>query len=574
MSQNTFPELEYDRNWNNEADFPTRENNETQVRADMQYLFDVIQTYINGNDATGDTGLLEHLVDYINQIVVSQLQIPDNSIVTQMLNSSDCNAPTASKLATNANRKLQIVSSDGTGGGTAVTYDGSGTTTKLPLPATIKAALSNALTMTVPGGTNKTYNGSANVTLGIRDLVVLPSNWMTLENDTPVYWRANAPGMSIGWYNETGHLKEQPAQFGHVLTIDEAQSGAYQLFFHRNAARIYFRKTDNAGTAWLSWEQLANTSDIPTALSDLSGTLSPAKGGTGQTTLGAALDALCGSKTTVTATPNDDTTYICQDSSGAATFWPRKHSALYNYIKSKLDSVVWAASNIPNLSAAKITSDTLGEARGGTGYTTRKAALVQACNELDAVSGTPQDSTYYISQANDGTTGYYRRPVSALYTYIKNKLDSVYAALSHNHAASAITSGTLGVARGGTGATTFTSGNALIGAGTNAVTTRAIKNLSAATAVATGTDLVNMNTLYYSTFRTAQIPDLAASKITSGTFGADRIADGAVTNAKLASGIGGAKITSPALATWGARRVYIGSSTPSSPATGDLWLVP
>lgn len=42
---------------------------------------------------------------------------------------------------------------------------------------------------------------------------------------------------------------------------------------------------------------------------------------------------------------------------------------------------------------------------------------------------------------------------------------------AHNHDASNITSGTLGVARGGTGATTFTSGNVLIGAGTGAVTT-------------------------------------------------------------------------------------------------------
>jgi hypothetical protein len=40
----------------------------------------------------------------------------------------------------------------------------------------------------------------------------------------------------------------------------------------------------------------------------------------------------------------------------------------------------------------------------------------------------------------------------------------------HTHAASAITSGTLGVARGGTGAATFTSGNVLIGAGTGAIT--------------------------------------------------------------------------------------------------------
>jgi hypothetical protein len=45
------------------------------------------------------------------------------------------------------------------------------------------------------------------------------------------------------------------------------------------------------------------------------------------------------------------------------------------------------------------------------------------------------------------------------------------AATSHNHSAANITSGTLTVARGGTGAGTFTSGNVLVGAGTGAVTT-------------------------------------------------------------------------------------------------------
>ncbi|MGB4203997.1 MAG: hypothetical protein WBJ84_00065 [Bacteroidales bacterium] len=41
----------------------------------------------------------------------------------------------------------------------------------------------------------------------------------------------------------------------------------------------------------------------------------------------------------------------------------------------------------------------------------------------------------------------------------------------HFHSATEITSGTLDVARGGTGATTFTSGNVLIGSGTGAITT-------------------------------------------------------------------------------------------------------
>ena len=73
----------------------------------------------------------------------------------------------------------------------------------------------------------------------------------------------------------------------------------------------------------------------------------------------------------------------------------------------------------------------------------------------------------------------------------------------HAHAAGDITSGTLSVARGGTGATTFTSGAALIGAGTGAVTTRSITNNTAAsTAVPANTNLITANTLRYALNRT------------------------------------------------------------------------
>lgn len=65
---------------------------------------------------------------------------------------------------------------------------------------------------------------------------------------------------------------------------------------------------------------------------------------------------------------------------------------------------------------------------------------------------------------------------------------------------------TVTVAQGGTGATTFTSGQALIGAGTGAVTTRAITNSTATTTAITGsTNLVTMNTLKNAMNRTTGI---------------------------------------------------------------------
>lgn len=67
-------------------------------------------------------------------------------------------------------------------------------------------------------------------------------------------------------------------------------------------------------------------------------------------------------------------------------------------------------------------------------------------------------------------------------------------------------SGALSVVNGGTGATTFTSGRALIGAGTGAVTTRAITNNTATSSAISGsTNLVTMNTLKNAINRTTSV---------------------------------------------------------------------
>lgn len=70
---------------------------------------------------------------------------------------------------------------------------------------------------------------------------------------------------------------------------------------------------------------------------------------------------------------------------------------------------------------------TLGVDHGGTGKTTGKDAANYFMNSLDTGSSTPGDADYYISQYVNGgttTTTYHRRPMSALWTYIKGKIDA------------------------------------------------------------------------------------------------------------------------------------------------------
>lgn len=80
------------------------------------------------------------------------------------------------------------------------------------------------------------------------------------------------------------------------------------------------------------------------------------------------------------------------------------------------------------------------------------------------------------------------------------------AAGGHSHVATDITYGTLGVARGGTGAATLVSGAALIGNGANAVTTRAItNNTNTTTTIPMSTNLITSNTLRYGMNRTTSV---------------------------------------------------------------------
>lgn len=78
-----------------------------------------------------------------------------------------------------------------------------------------------------------------------------------------------------------------------------------------------------------------------------------------------------------------------------------------------------------DFSASLITSGTLPVARGGTGQTSAANAANAFLNALSTGNSTPVDADYYISQYVGGgttTTTYHRRPMSALWTYVKGKI--------------------------------------------------------------------------------------------------------------------------------------------------------
>ena len=83
--------------------------------------------------------------------------------------------------------------------------------------------------------------------------------------------------------------------------------------------------------------------------------------------------------------------------------------------------------NPSNLSAAVPAS------KGGSGKTTLRDSANAYINALDAGTSTPVDADYIISQYVGGgtsNTSFIRRPISALWSYIQNKANSVYLKLT------------------------------------------------------------------------------------------------------------------------------------------------
>lgn len=89
--------------------------------------------------------------------------------------------------------------------------------------------------------------------------------------------------------------------------------------------------------------------------------------------------------------------------------------------------MVGAAAASHKHDAGDITTGTLPASRGGTGNTTLNASANAMINSLTTGVDTPTDGDYIITQYVGGgttTTTYHRRKMSALWEYIKSKLDA------------------------------------------------------------------------------------------------------------------------------------------------------
>ena len=114
-------------------------------------------------------------------------------------------------------------------------------------------------------------------------------------DDTTTNWKNLGSGFA--WYNATGKLNGQPSQYGHLVSYSQRED-IFQIWNTQAGGPTYFRSGNGAG--WNGgWRKVYDTSNKPTptdigaaasnhnhSVSNItSGTLSAARGGTGQTTL-------------------------------------------------------------------------------------------------------------------------------------------------------------------------------------------------------------------------------------------------------------------------------------------------
>ena len=171
---------------------------------------------------------------------------------------------------------------------------------------------------------------------------------------------------------------------------------------------------------------------------------------------------------------NDDNSYFGDSNSDHTQIVRRPVLDLWNYIKGKISSVLKLTDSDyagkaatagtadkavadksgndiettyatkTELDAKENAFDVLPTTKGGTGTNAAsKSELTSSLiNSLSIGSSTPVDADYYVSQYADGgntTTSYHRRPVSALWDYIKGKISSVLGLTATNYSGKAAT---------------------------------------------------------------------------------------------------------------------------------------
>ncbi len=104
---------------------------------------------------------------------------------------------------------------------------------------------------------------------------------------------------------------------------------------------------------------------------------------------------------------------------------------------SETDGKIEATYSDIAIAASQVTSGTLGVARGGTGQTTAGAACTTILSGAAQSTTDPTDAVDFVTSGANGSTPFYRRPLSSLWNYISGKLSSVLGLTASNYGGTA-----------------------------------------------------------------------------------------------------------------------------------------
>ncbi|HAU84797.1 MAG TPA: hypothetical protein DCW90_04640, partial [Lachnospiraceae bacterium] len=227
--------------------------------------------------------------------------------------------------------------------------------------------------------------------------------------------------------------------------------------------------------------------------------------------------------------------------------------------KVKLDGIASGAnkttvdSTLSSTSENPVQNKVINSALAGKSNTNHTHDLSTMINTLSTGTSTPIDNDYYISQYSGGgttTTTYHRRPMKALFDYIKGKLSTVavsgsYNDLSNKPTIPSVGNGTITIKQAGTSKGTFTmnqSGNTTIELTDNNTTySTGTASTPGLTKLYTGTGIATDGTMTQAAIKTAldgkansshshdnsSITSLDASKLT-GKIDIARLPEGAL----------------------------------------------